>query len=155
MLSLLAATVWVGLFPPAAMPFCAKEPIECQQAVPAVYSDFAILDEVNRKVNREITYRKEIIDSWDLSPKYGDCDDYAVTKRKLLAYRGVPRGAMKLAYVLWPSGIAHIALVVSTPEGDFVLDNGDDEIYELNRMPAERLTLSDPTNPIFWWEIPL
>ena len=62
-------------------------------------------------------------EEWLISPKAGDCNDYAVTKRHELLARGWPSRALLLAEVIVPSGEHHLVVVVRTNEGDFVLDN--------------------------------
>ena len=85
------------------------------------------LNAVNRKVNREIVPEPNsggvMAEEWLLSPKAGDCNDYAVTKRHILIAHGWPSRALLLSEVVAPSGQHHLVLVVRTKNADLVLDN--------------------------------
>lgn len=147
-----------GLIPPGFYVFCREHPEECRPVEPAVLTSdwLPVLQRVNREVNGSITYRAEgkwDEDVWTLSPKEGDCDDYTVTKRHELIKAGVPRGAMRAAYVLTSKGTDHVFLIVSTVAGDFVLDNETDEVYELNRAMVDRISVQDDANPQRWWRV--
>ena len=56
----------------------------------------------------------------------GDCEDYALSKRKALGEAGLSRRALRLGVVRLVSGKAHAVLVVVTDRGDYVLDNRTD-----------------------------
>jgi predicted transglutaminase-like cysteine proteinase len=52
----------------------------------------------------------------------GDCEDYALLKRKQLSDMGLPRRALLMTVVIDEQG-GHAVLTVRTNRGDFVLDN--------------------------------
>jgi len=54
---------------------------------------------------------------------FGDCEDYALTKRKNLIEQGVPSRSLRIAIVRMPGGERHAVLTVATDKGDYVLDN--------------------------------
>jgi predicted transglutaminase-like cysteine proteinase len=63
-------------------------------------------------------------DRWDLpTDGRGDCEDFQLLKRKLLAEAGLPRRAMRMAVVVDDEGQGHAVLMIRTDRGDFVLDN--------------------------------
>lgn len=64
---------------------------------------------------------------------YGDCEDYALTKRKLLAGIGIPMRALRIAEVMTRRNNLHAVLTVATNEGDYVLDNETDEILSWDK----------------------
>lgn len=147
-----------GTIPTGFFAFCDKYPEECAVAEPDILTSdkMPLLEQVNRTVNASIRFKAEDdinADTWTLSPTEGDCDDYTATKRKLLADAGVPRGAMRAAFVRTVSEINHVFLVVSTTQGDFVLDNGSDEVYSLDRAMLLRLSIQDASNPRIWWQV--
>jgi predicted transglutaminase-like cysteine proteinase len=147
-----------GLIPPGFYVFCRNHPEECRPVEPAVLTSdwMPVLDRVNKSVNASITYKPEGKwgdDAWTISPKEGDCDDYTVTKRHELIKAGVPRGTMRAAYVLTDSGTDHVFLIVSTTAGDFVLDNGTEEVYELERAMVTKISVQDSANPQRWWQV--
>lgn len=168
-----------GLYPPGFTIFCEEFPTECEPTSPVAplkMSEWkAVLDRVNRDVNAAITYQAdaghideenaEILyervgrgdvpdgDRWAISPEFGDCDDYTVTKRQKLIDAGAPRGALRIAYVLPVEAEPHLFLIVATDEGDFVLDNRSSEIYELERAMITRLSMQDAVDPRTWKQI--
>jgi predicted transglutaminase-like cysteine proteinase len=115
--------------------FCERYPREC--AVEAGEPELMILtratwetiNNVNRRVNAALKPMSDsehwsVEDRWDLGEDgYGDCEDYQLLKRKLLAGKGLPRRAMRLTVVLDEKGEGHAVLMVRTDRGDFILDN--------------------------------
>src|SRR5215207_11705837 len=88
-----------------------------------------MLATINRVVNQRIkpiTDLKHwgVVDRWDYPDDgWGDCEDYQLLKRKLLAERGLPRRAMRMTVVQDDKGEGHAVLMVRTDRGDFILDN--------------------------------
>ena len=120
---------------PAWTDFCRRRPSECTinpaepkviALTPAVWQ---MLATVNREVNRRIkpiTDLKHwgVVDRWDFPDDgWGDCEDYQLLKRKLLADRGLPRRAMRMTVAQDGKGEGHAVLMVRTDRGDFILDN--------------------------------
>jgi predicted transglutaminase-like cysteine proteinase len=87
----------------------------------------SVLSGVNRSVNRSMTYRRDKNDEWKIGTRFGDCEDYALTKMKILSSRGVPLKAMRLARG-FASGERHMVLLVKTEKGEVILDNLNDRI---------------------------
>ncbi len=54
---------------------------------------------------------------------YGDCEDYALEKRRQLIAAGVPETALSMAVAFTARGESHAVLMVSLESGDWVLDN--------------------------------
>ncbi|MDR3438197.1 transglutaminase-like cysteine peptidase, partial [Telmatospirillum sp.] len=84
---------------------------------------------------------------WSIDTTYGNCNDYAVQKRKALLDKGYPASALSLSAVLTSWGEGHLVLTVRTDRGDYVLDNlrptilsWDRTGYEFNRVQS----LADP-----------
>jgi len=120
---------------PAWTDFCRRMPTECkidltEPAVIALTPDvWQTLVAVNRAVNKRIkpiTDLKHwgVVDRWDFPDDgLGDCEDYQLLKRKLLADRGLPRRAMRMTVVRDNKGEGHAVLMIRTDRGDFILDN--------------------------------
>jgi predicted transglutaminase-like cysteine proteinase len=147
-----------GVIPPGFYVFCKDHPEECRPVEPDILTSdwMPTLEKVNKTVNAAITYKPEgkwEQDIWTVSPKEGDCDDYAATKRQELIKAGVPRGAMRAAYVITAEETDHVFLVVSTVQGEFVLDNGTDEVYPIERAMVLKISIQDAANPERWWQI--
>ncbi|MXQ13497.1 transglutaminase-like cysteine peptidase [Microvirga makkahensis] len=92
-------------------------------------SRMAQLQQVNNHVNRTITdvsdleqYGREDVWTLPVSGK-GDCEDFALLKRKLLIQRGWPASALSIAVGATSWGEAHAVLMVATANGEYVLDN--------------------------------
>lgn len=64
------------------------------------------------------------VDYWTIpTDGYGDCEDYALAKRKSLIDRGFPAQSLRIAMAQLADGEAHAVLTVATDRGDYVLDN--------------------------------
>ncbi len=121
--------------PPGFISFCMREREQC--VAPEDQPETAHMDarlwtklrSVNAMVNattvpendREHYGRAEY---WSIvTDGFGDCEDYALTKRKTLIEQGVPSRALRLAIVRTVGGERHAVLTVATDQGDYVLDN--------------------------------
>jgi predicted transglutaminase-like cysteine proteinase len=115
--------------------FCRRYPSECSvdtsepAAVAMTPEVWRTILSVNRRVNTRIKPKTDmehwgIIDRWDFPDDgYGDCEDYQLLKRKLLAERGLPRRAMRMTVVIDDLGEGHAVLMIRTDRGDYILDN--------------------------------
>lgn len=114
--------------------FCQHEPAECEQRTPKrppVQLTRALWETVvavNNSVNAAIIPRTDMEISgqeevWSFPGEYGDCEDYALEKRRLLMKAGIPAGDLLMTVVRQPDGRGHAVLTVRTSHGDFVLDN--------------------------------
>jgi len=89
---------------------------------------------VNTLVNLQIRYESELPgeDIWqdDVSITAGDCEDYALVKRRLLVAKGWPAGALSIAIgrASKHDRVLHAVLIARTDKGDFVLNNQHDEV---------------------------
>ncbi len=70
-----------------------------------------------------------VIDRWDFpSDGKGDCEDFALYKRKILIDEGYPRQALLMTVVKDEHNEGHAVLTVKTSDGEFVLDNMTDDV---------------------------
>jgi predicted transglutaminase-like cysteine proteinase len=70
-----------------------------------------------------------VVQRWDYPDDgYGDCNDYALEKRRMLLDAGWPREALLMTVVLDQNGDGHAVLTVETDQGEFILDNLSDDI---------------------------
>jgi predicted transglutaminase-like cysteine proteinase len=97
--------------------------------VPLTSQRMAELQQVNRHVNSTIVevsdmeqYGREDVWSLPTSGK-GDCEDFALLKRKLLIERGWPASALSISVGTTSRGEAHAVLIAITASGEYVLDN--------------------------------
>src|SRR5215208_6942501 len=120
---------------PAWAEFCKRYPTECtvDPSQPATITLTAItwstILDVNRRVNKSLRSLPDrdhwgVADRWDLAEDgFGDCEDFQLLKRKLLAHGGLPRRAMPMTVVIDERGEGHAVLMIRTDRGDFILDN--------------------------------
>jgi predicted transglutaminase-like cysteine proteinase len=114
------------------------------------------LQEVNASVNRSVAvaadaelYGRE--DVWALpTGGRGDCEDFALLKRKRLIERGWPSSTLLITTATTPSGEGHAVLTVVTDQGDFVLDSRTSAIALWSSTGYEFYTRQSQANPQRW-----
>lgn len=113
------------------------------------------LKRVNVEVNNTIIPMNDAPgrDSWDIDVRYGDCEDYVLTKRSRLAKLGWPENKLRVAVAMTRNNNGHAVLVVSTDKGDLVLDNRNDEIKNWQDTDLRWLKIQSDENPMFWNEV--
>lgn len=141
--------------------FCLRYPSDCTlsplTATPIELDQptMDLLKQVNHDVNLSIApmvkiYGSDLKDGWTISPRTGDCNDYAVTKRHDLLKRGLPSAALRLSVITTASGIGHLVLVVSTTKGDIVMDNLTDSIRPWQLTEYHWIKIQSAKDPRFW-----
>jgi predicted transglutaminase-like cysteine proteinase len=83
----------------------------------------------------------------------GDCEDYALTKRKQLAAAGYPISALRMAVVVTPEGARHAVLTIATDKGDLVLDNLNNDVKSWNTTGYRWIERQDPHHAMQWVSI--
>ncbi|WP_375456536.1 transglutaminase-like cysteine peptidase [uncultured Methylobacterium sp.] len=141
------AAVPVGAAKPIAawVVFCQSYAAECALdraeparivLTPAIWTRIVA---VNRRVNASVTAITDmdhlgVPDRWDLAEDgAGDCEDFQLLKRSLLAQAGLPRRAMRMTVVIDEKGEGHAVLTLITDHGDLVLDNKTSQILPWHR----------------------
>lgn len=126
--------------------FCKAHPDECGPTVSRIKTSrlsegtWRVIEDVNADVNRRIIqvtdeeyYGK--IELWTYPKSAGDCEDFALLKKRELKARGFAESDLLLTVVKKPDGSGHAILTVRTSEGDFVLDNLDDRVRRWWQTP--------------------
>lgn len=115
--------------------FCRRLPAECAidpaeaTAVTLNAKAWQLIVSVNKRVNAGLRAVTDVdhlgvADRWDLpTDGAGDCEDFQLLKRKLLAEAGLPRRAMRMTVVIDEKNEGHAVLMIRTDRGDFILDN--------------------------------
>jgi predicted transglutaminase-like cysteine proteinase len=161
------ATTMAGTMPFTAAPagfisFCIRFPDQC--AAPADQPETVALDkkvwttleDVNEHFNRSIKFEDDKehygrAEFWTIpTDGYGDCEDYALAKRKALIDAGLPEKALRVAVVRTWKGEGHAVLTVSTDHGDYVLDNREWSILPWAEAKYIWLSRQDAENPMAW-----
>ena len=91
-------------------------------------NDYSLALKIHQKVNSETSYRSDwlqygVPEHWVEANTLGDCEDYALLKRKLLLEQGWPSDKLGLCVCYMPDGQGHCVLWVDTNKGSFILDN--------------------------------
>ena len=114
----------------------------------------AELERVNAAVNRAIIPQPNTNglagEVWLVSPRAGECHDYAVTKRHELLALGWPEQDLLLSEVVTSWGEHHLVLVIRTSDGDFVADNLNPNIRIWSQTPYQWVRIQSPGNPLIW-----
>ena len=145
---------WIG--------FCKKNPGECNLAstktrrVSMTDDVWNLLVVTNASVNQSVEASSDMAhwgvnESWDYPTNgRGDCEDYALQKRKMLIKAGLPRQALLITVVLDRRGDGHAVLMVRTNRGDFILDNQYREIMAWDKTGYIYLRRMSEENPNSW-----
>lgn len=154
------------IFGPVDPPFgfnglCVRQPTECAPGPPhesqarARPERLAELDEVNRQVNQDVSPVADLelygtTEYWALPTDKGDCEDYAVLKRKRLIDKGWPVGTVLITVVRQPNGEGHAVLTARTTQGDLILDNLAPDVRLWHRTPYRYLMRQSYLDPRAW-----
>lgn len=120
-------------------------PVDADGTLIADSALFSLLNRVNQSINMAIRPRDDIDvhgveEFWTLPLSVegiaeGDCEDYALEKRRALMEAGIPESALFLAVGYSRATGRHAVLVVSTDSGDYVLDNMTPYITPWSQAP--------------------
>ena len=111
----------------------------------------AVNDAVNSAVS-PITDRDlyNVTELWTYPAGRGDCEDFALEKRRQLIANGWSPGALMMTVVRQANGEGHAVLMVRTDRGDLVLDNQDGRVLVWNDTPYEFVKRQSQTDPRKW-----
>jgi predicted transglutaminase-like cysteine proteinase len=141
--------------------FCRRTPRECNpdsvkghrmDLTPQRWHD---LLEVNAIVNNTVIPRSDlevygVFDYWTIAGRYGDCEDYALTKQLYLRDRGWPMSDLLMTVVRDENGEGHAILTVRTTRGEFVLDNRQSQIVAWTEAPYTFVKRQADYDPKIW-----
>lgn len=136
--------------------FCLMQPTHCRSdGADRITTDtnlLRVISAVNQRVNRAIRPLNDASDKWSLNPTFGDCEDYALSKRAALINRGFGAGALRIATAYTVKGEGHAVLIVRTNVGDLVLDNRSDTIKPWHETDLSWVAISGK-NPLEWQSV--
>lgn len=141
--------------------FCRRTPNACQADAdlggrPNLdLSRWRDLLEVNDIVNRTVNAKSDldlfgVLDYWTMAGRYGDCEDYVLTKQAMLRERGWPMSSTLVTVVRDENGEGHAVLTARTKHGDFILDNRQNRIVAWNETPYQFVKRQSTLNPKVW-----
>ncbi len=160
-----AAVTGVTSVPYGWVDFCNRYTGECDgPALPA--TDVSLtpralkeIEHVNRAVNASVHPETDmdhwgVVDRWDYPlDGRGDCEDYALLKRKMLMEAGYPRQALLMTVVKDHAGEGHAVLTVKTSRGEFVLDNMTDALLAWDDTGYRFIKRQSQEDPNVWRSI--
>ncbi len=114
----------------------------------------AVNDYVNRlpQVSDQDRYGKP--EYWAYADAQGgDCEDFALEKRRLLIEKGWPVEALLLTTVCEWNGAGHAVLVIETDRGEYVLDNKNWAIVAWKDAPYTWNKRQSRERPYIWVNI--
>ncbi|MHB8885246.1 MAG: transglutaminase-like cysteine peptidase [Methylovirgula sp.] len=117
------------------------------------------ISRINMWVNRAVQPVSDwdhwhVADQWDYPMDgKGDCEDYALLKRRLLIARGFPRQALLMTVVKDEHNDGHAILTVKTNHGEFILDNLSNEIKPWAQTPYHFVKRQSQTDENIWVNI--
>ena len=142
--------------------FCVEYDPECKTR-PSAPRDVVLsaqawkdLVRVNRWVNsniRPITDLEHwsVVERWNYPDDgYGDCEDYALEKRRMLLDAGWPREALLMTVVRDQNGDGHAVLTVKTAQGEFILDNQRDDVLLWSDTGYRFVKRQSQADPNIW-----
>ncbi|CDX56958.1 conserved exported hypothetical protein [Mesorhizobium plurifarium] len=142
--------------------FCQRIPVECAQRTPKgspvelTRKLWATIVNVNNSVNVRVKPRTDMeiygVEEYWAYPDngYGDCEDYALEKRRELMAVGVPTGDLLMTVVRQPNGDGHAVLTVRTSLGEFILDNLEPKVLAWNDTVYTYLKRQSTENSGVW-----
>jgi predicted transglutaminase-like cysteine proteinase len=134
----------VTSIPVGASEFCKAHRGECK-ANPGAVSATILTDarwnelvDTNNLINTAIVPVTDqdlykVAEYWAYPDGYGDCEDFALAKRKELIQLGWNPSTLLMTVVRQPNGEGHAVLMVRTDRGDLVLDNQDGRVLVWNQ----------------------
>ena len=114
------------------------------------------LSQINKWVNDSVWPITDmdhwgVVERWNYPDDgYGDCEDYALLKRKLLMQAGWPRQALLMTVVRDLNGDGHAVLTVKTNKGEFILDNERPDILLWSETGYHFVKRQSQTDPNLW-----
>ena len=142
--------------------FCSRYRGECQdddlgaQPIDLTPAAMRKIQRINSWVNKNITPVSDmdhwgVVDQWDYpTDGKGDCEDYALLKRRMLMEEGFPRQALLMTVVKEANGDGHAILTIKTNRGEFVLDNLTNEVKPWTKAPYRFVKRQSESNQNVW-----
>jgi predicted transglutaminase-like cysteine proteinase len=152
----------LAIIPSGFIGFCLRTPDQCppvdqpERLAVLDATTWRLLEQVNRTVNDEIKPLDDLhhygdTDYWTLpADGLGDCEDYALLKRKRLMEAGLPVSALRMAIVDVPREGRHAVLTVVTDRGDYVLDNLHSDVFAWSDRHYVWIERQDPSRSLGW-----
>lgn len=114
--------------------------------------------EVNTRINARIEPRSDAElygteERWTYPTDAGDCEDFALLKRRALHEMGIDLANLLLTVVRKRSGEGHAVLTLRTDRGDFILDNLNWRVVAWTDTPYRFVKRQSGSDPGRWLDI--
>jgi predicted transglutaminase-like cysteine proteinase len=147
--------------PVGAAEFCKSHRDECTPNVRIVDAEtltqrswdqlVAVNDDVNRRIVSETDQDLyNVAEFWSYPDGRGDCEDFALEKRRQLIQAGWDASTLLMTVVRERNGNGHAVLMVRTDRGDLVLDNLDGRVRVWQDTPYEYIKRQSQTDAGRW-----
>jgi predicted transglutaminase-like cysteine proteinase len=147
--------------PVGAAEFCKSHRDECGPSArvidvePLTQAGWEMLVSINDHVNGSIAPETDknlynVAEYWTYPNGIGDCEDYALEKRRQLIAGGWDPSTLLMTVVRQRNGEGHAVLMVRTDRGDLVLDNQDGRVLVWNDTPYQFIKRQSQTNAGKW-----
>lgn len=154
----------VTSIPVGASEFCKTHRSDCKANAGAVAATVLTdarwneLVNVNNLINTAIVpvtdlEHYKVAEYWAYPDGYGDCEDFALAKRRELIALGWNPSTLLMTVVRQPNGEGHAVLMVRTDRGDLVLDNQDGRILVWNQTEYTYLKRQSQADASKWVEL--
>jgi predicted transglutaminase-like cysteine proteinase len=141
--------------------FCREHDSECRPAdrfadrIQLTAAKFQEIEQVNDTVNTDVAPVTDLElygqpEVWAYPSSKGDCEDYVLLKRRLLAARGFPESTLLITVVRDENNEGHAVLTVRTDRGDLILDNKRREVMRWADTPYTFVKRQSERNPLVW-----
>jgi predicted transglutaminase-like cysteine proteinase len=140
--------------------FCALGEEECKfqgkiEKLKLTGENWDQIQQVNSYVNNTIRPATDmevygVAEKWTYPVDAGDCEDFALLKKRYLAGLGISPDELLMTVLLDEKGEGHAVLTVTTDQGDIVLDNRRNEILRWDQTGYKFLKRQSQQDPKKW-----
>jgi predicted transglutaminase-like cysteine proteinase len=140
--------------------FCARGEDECRyqgkvEKLKLTGETWDQINQVNNYVNGSIRPATDVdvygaLEMWAYPVDAGDCEDFALLKKRYLAGLGISPAEMLMTVLLDEKGEGHAVLTITTDQGDLILDNRRPEILRWDQTGYKFLKRQSQQDPRRW-----
>ncbi len=150
-----------GNAPSGAIDLCERYVWACARSEEGVSykEDLRLLKKINRSVNRKVSsvgdnVQYDTDEYWALpTARGGDCEDYALLKKKELIEAGFDPQKLLISTATSPRTGGHAVLIYRSQEGDLILDNLTNQVKLWTKARLFLIKAQDPDDPTSWHDV--
>ena len=141
--------------------FCAAGQAECQikgstrDRLTLTQAKWDLIVAVNTSINDKVKPQSDqdlygVVENWTYPTTAGDCEDYALLKKRELQSLGVAADDLLITVLLDEKSEGHAVLTVVTDKGDFILDNRHNDVLRWDHTPYTFLKRQSQVDSKLW-----